>query len=175
MVMNLLISYPVFLQNITPAEATAAWIIIGGSLIAYFSWLYLYLQLSKHAGASKERLIFCLISAFIPGINAFWIPWALISSIGYVHKAQDNYHRVNLLNSGSGIRILTVPILVLYLFWGTLGAILSRSIIRQLHDFDMMLSIGVIAVSVLIIFLIYLVHFSMFVGKIHNYKKRHRK
>ncbi len=171
MVMNLMFSCPILMRGLSPAATTAAWTIIGGVAIAYFVWLYLYLRLSQYAGASKARLLFCTTAALIPGINALWVPWAFISSVGYVQKAQDNYHRVNVYHSGSGVRILSIPILVLYLFWGVLGFIMRKSILSHYHDFDVMLSVGIIVVCVLIIFLVYLVHLSLLVSKIQHYKK----
>jgi len=175
MVMNLLFNCPILMRDISPAEATAASIIIVGSMIAYFSWLYLYLRLCQFAGASKTRVYLCIAAALIPGVNALWVVLALISSVGFVKKAQDNYYRVNTLNSGNGVKILSIPILVLYLFWGVLGIIMHKTIINHYHDFDVMLSVGVIVVCVLIIFLIYLVHLSLFVTKIRHYiKHTHR-
>ena len=176
---SLLIAIPFFRGDLTAKPVFTMAIITAVCITALVTWVVLLFNLVHLAEGKKTRNWYITWTFLIPYLNLLWIPWALISSNGFLKRAQLNHYKVNAYDNAIGAQILSVPLLVLYLFWGVIGIILHNNIIRQIHNIEVLLPIGIVVICILIVGLIYLINVSLFVHKmrkhLHDQSKRQAK
>lgn len=142
-----------------------------GGLAILITWISLLYRLISIAEGKKSPQHFLLGSIVIPYLNLLWIPWALIAGNGYVKKAQLRYIHVDTLNPGMGIQILSIPLLVLYLFWTVLILFFHKDLTANLSSYDIALYLGVIIISMMIVVAFYLVYLVLFLNKLRLAKQ----
>ncbi len=169
MLTSLLAAIPFFRGDLTAKPVFTMAVICAVCVTALITWIILLLNLIHLAYGRKTRGWYLIWTVFIPYLNLFWVPWALISSNLYLKRAQLNHYKVNAYENAIGAQILSVPLLILYLFWGVIGFILRNNIMRQLHNIEVLLPIGIIVICILIVGLIYLINVSLFVHKMRKY------
>ncbi len=137
-----------------------------GGLAIIVIWISLLYRLISIAEGKKSAHHFLLAGIVLPYLNLLWIPWALISANGYIKKAQLSYIHVDTLNSAMGVQILSIPLLMLYIFWTVLILFFRKSLTVNLSSFDIALYLGVIVISLMIVVAFYLVYMVLFLNKI---------
>ncbi len=111
----------------------------------------------------------------IPGLNLLWVPWALLGTNSIVKKIDERYSRMNLFHSSLGIRILSVPILMLYILWFGVAIVLWNSLLHKTDVGLMLVLATIVIVCLLIVLMSYLVHLSIFINRIRDYYKHLKK
>ncbi|HNQ43386.1 MAG TPA: hypothetical protein PKI59_03115, partial [Candidatus Cloacimonadota bacterium] len=81
----------------------------------------------------------------------------------------EKYYRANLYQAAAGIHILSVPLLILILFWSILGFILRNNLMHILQNPEEALYINIIVMSMLILMGFYLAHLLGFILKLRGY------
>jgi len=147
---------------------TSLGLLMLGALIVLVSWVILLRQLILIAHGRKSSQKFVVWFFLIPVLNLLWIPWALIASNGYIKKAQLKFIHVDTLLPGLGVQILAIPILVLYLFWGVMVLAFHEGIAANLTHYETVLYLGIILISLFIVFGFYLAYLGMFVHKVKS-------
>jgi amino acid transporter len=160
---------PFFRGDFTAKPVFVSTLILAVCIAAFITWIVLLYQLIVIAEGKKTPKRFLVWTFLIPYANALWVPWALISSNGYIKKAQENYYKVNAYESAIGTHILSIPLLILYLFWGVIGFIMRKTLVHQLQDIEVLLPIGIVAICILIVALFYLINLSIFVSKMRKH------
>lgn len=149
-----------------------ALIIISGCLISLAIWVSDMFRLIRFTTPVHSPHRYILWSFIIPGLNLLWIPWALIFSSYFTRKAQEKYSSQFLFNPGAGISILTVPLLVLYLFWGTIVLVTFRALLKFRNEYEIFIYASIVVVCFLIVFVSYLLYFSVFVHRLSILERR---
>jgi len=147
-------------------ELIAIVVLVSACLIAMICWLVLMSRLIALHPERRNPHRFIIWSVFIPYLNLFWIPWALISAQGIIKKVQQSYGDEKTLGTATGSQILTVPSLVLYLFWGVIIAIITRYACFAANKLEIAMYASVAIICVLLVFACYLIYLSAFVHKI---------
>lgn len=111
----------------------------------------------------------------IPGVNLFWVPWALLATNSIVKKIDERYSRMNLFHSSLGIHILSVPILMLYVLWFGVAVVLWNSLFDKTDVGLMLVLATIVIICMLIVLMSYLVHLSIFISRIRDYYKHLKK
>ncbi|PKN73377.1 MAG: hypothetical protein CVU50_03550 [Candidatus Cloacimonetes bacterium HGW-Cloacimonetes-3] len=173
MLKSLLLAIPFFRGDLTAKPVFVSTVILAVCITAFITWVVLMSYLVLMADGKKTRNWYLIWTFLIPYINILWVPWALISSNGFLKRAQQNYYKVNAYESAIGVQILSIPLLILYLFWSVIALILRTTIINQLQNIEMLLPIGIVVICILIVALIYLINLSVFVHKIRKYQHSH--
>jgi len=138
-------------------------VIVAGVLISLTIWISDLIKLLRLSFESGNPYKFIVWSFLIPVLNLLWVPWALITANFCVKKTQERYVSQFLFNSGAGITILSVPLLVLYLFWGTIILITHEYILANMKNFEIVMYSSIVVICFLIVFVSYLVYFSIYV------------
>jgi len=166
--MNLLALQLPIARDMLARAYTSLSLLTLGSLIVLISWVILLRQLIVIAHGRKSPQQYMVWSFLIPVLNLLWIPWALIASNGYIKKAQLKFIHVDTLLPGLGVQILAIPILVLYLFWGVIVLAFYDGMAANLSHYETVLYLGIILISLFIVFGFYLAYLGMFVHKIKS-------
>lgn len=168
---NVIKFYASLSGNMLPKALMSIGLISLGGLAILIVWISLLYQLISNAEGKKSLHHFLLGGILIPYLNLLWIPWALIAGNSYVKKAQLRFIHVDTLNPGMGIQILSIPLLVLYLFWTVLILFFHQGLTANLSSYDIALYLGVIIISVMIVLAFYLVNLVLFLNKLRVAKQ----
>ncbi len=152
-----------------------ALIVVSGCLISLIIWISDMSRLIRFSTPSRSVHRYLLWTFIIPWLNLLWIPWALIFSSFFTRKAQEKHVSQYLFNPGAGITILSVPLLIMYLFWGTIVMITFKSLLRSRNEFEIFIYASIVVVCFLIVFVSYLIYFSVFVHRLGILEKRLRR
>lgn len=171
---NILFTCPILSMELKTKALVVLLAIILGSLVAFAGWLLLISRLITLAEGKKSVKHYLLWGFVVPYLNLLWVPWVLITCNGLVTKIQDKYIRINALQHAAGVQILSVPLLILYLFWTVLGIILWKLMPSQIEHYDYLLYFGTIVISVLIVFSFYLVYLALFVNRFRGLQAKHK-
>lgn len=172
MVVQKVINFYAGLSGDTLAKALMSMgLVSGGIILILILWISLLYRIIDISEGQKSWQKFLLATVFIPYLNLLWIPWALIAGNAYIKKVQMKYIHTDTLNPAMGARILSIPLLVLYLFWAVLFCFFHRNITANLSPYDVALYLGVIIFSMLILVGFYLVYLVLLVNKIRIYKQ----
>ncbi|MDY0151549.1 MAG: hypothetical protein RBS43_04685 [Candidatus Cloacimonas sp.] len=174
MLQNLAFTCPYLSSELLPKAIVSTVLIFTGSLTALVIWVILLRRLITLADG-KNSLKHIIVWLFpIPVLNLLWIPWAIITSNYLVEKIEDKYFKVNAINSAAGVKILSVPLLILYLFWTVLGLIVWSFLPKQLEHYVIALYVGTVLLCILIVFGFYLAYLAVFVDKFWHLVKNKR-
>lgn len=168
---NLMFTCPLLAAELDTKTIVAILVVLVGSVIAFISWLLMLSRLITLAEGKKSINHYLMWSFLIPFVNLLWLPWTLIVTNGLILKAQDNFHKINAINTGAAVQILSVPILILYLFWTVLGIIVGRFLPAQMDRYDLILHVSIILTCVLIVLCFYLIYLAFFVHKFKGQSK----
>ncbi len=150
-------------------------IIVAGCLISLAIWISDMYRLIHFTTPARSPHRFLLWIFLVPGLNLLWVPWALIFSSYFTRKAQEDYDSQFIYNPGTGINILTIPLLVLYLFWGTIVLITFRGLHNLRNEYELFIYASIVVVCFLIVFVSYLLYFSVFVHRLGILKQRQKR
>lgn len=173
MLNSLLLAIPFFRGDFTAKPVFVSTVLMAVCITAFITWVILMSQLVFMADGKRTRNWFLVWTFLIPYLNILWIPWALISTNGYLKRAQRNYYKVNAYDNAVGVQILSVPLLILYLFWSVIAIIMHKTIVYQMQNIEVLLPIGIVVICILIVALFYLINLSMFVHKVRKFKHTH--
>lgn len=172
---NLLFSCPLLAVNLSFKMVVFGLIISVGCLISLLVWifdLHRLLTLTTKRKNIHRWLLWCFL---VPGLNLLWTPWALIFANRFVKQALDKHETRYLDGPGAGVSILSLPLLILCLFWGTI-LLISYKVLLQMRTHDeIFIYASIVIVCILIVFVSYLVYFSIFVYRLGIMEKRHTK
>lgn len=161
-------------QPLGPEQKAA--IAVGlGCFLAFVIWLLLLSRLLSFLPRKVSFAKIMLWTFIIPGFNLLWVPWALLGTNAIVKKIDERYSRMNLFHSSLGIRILSVPILMLYILWFGVGILLWNSLLKKSDVSEMLMLATIVIVCLLIVLMSYLVHLSMFITRIKDFYKQIKK
>jgi hypothetical protein len=163
--LNSLVTCLFFSTDLVPKAIATSLLMLLGSIIVLTAWVILLRRLIILADGSRSIRRYVLWGFLVPGVNLVWIPWAIISGNHLVRKTEDNFINVNAVNHSSGVQILSVPLLLMYLFWTVLGLIVWSFLPKQIEQSVLAMYTGTILISILIVFGVYLVYLAMFVHK----------
>jgi len=149
----------------------AALVVLAGTLIAVIYWLVTLYQLIALSPNKRNIHKYLIWTIYIPYLNLLWVPWALISANGMVKSVQEQYGNPDSLGTAKGIQILSVPLLILYLFWGTILLLMMHFACDGARSLEMLMYVNVVVVCVLLVFCFYLWNLSAFVCMITTYLK----
>ena len=166
---NLLLSCPFVQWSTLHTIVTGTTVMVAGAAIVFLIWIALQDQLIVLAKGKKSLHRIIILTFLIPYLNLLWIPWALISSIGYIKSILSKYYKVNALSAGLGAETLAIPLLVLYVFWTTIAYIMWGSLGKIHYQPEDVMYITVVIVCILIVFAFYLVYLSLFVTKVKKH------
>ncbi|MDD2228955.1 MAG: hypothetical protein PHY48_06055 [Candidatus Cloacimonetes bacterium] len=169
MLSNLMLTVPFFHRELLSKPVLTSLLVMAVSFAAFITWLVLLSQLIVLADGKKSKKRYLVWTFIIPYLNLLWIPWALICSNGCIKKAQENYYKVNVYEAAVGIHILSIPLLILYLFWGVICIIMHKPILNQIKGMEVLLPSGIVIICILIVALFYLINLSIFVTKMRNH------
>ena len=172
MLSHLLLKLPLIHKELFTQALISFGLLVLGSLLSLVIWVLLVSQLIFLAEGKKSLKHYFIWTIIVPFLNLLWVPWAIISTNYLVKKTQDNYFKVNAINSAMGIQILSIPLLILYLFWGVIAFIMRGSLFNLSNYPDSMMYVSVVLSCILIVFGFYLVYLSLFVGKMRKFVHR---
>ncbi len=175
MTQNLLLSCPLLAANLSFKMVVFALIIGTGCLISLIIWIFDLYRLIKQTTNKRSIHRWLLWSFLVPGLNLLWAPWALIFANRFVKQAVDMYETRYLDGPGSGVSILSLPLLILCLFWGTILMISYRFLLQMRTHDEIFIYASIVIVCILIVFVTYLVYFSIFVYRLGIMEKYHPK
>jgi hypothetical protein len=147
-------------------ELIAIIVLVSACLIAMIFWLVLMSRLIALHPERRNPHKYLIWTIYIPYLNLLWIPWALISAHGIIKKVQQSYGDEKSLGTAMGSQILTVPSLVLYLFWGVIITIITRYACFAANKLEIAMYACVAIICVLLVFACYLIYLSAFVHRI---------
>ena len=157
------------------SELKATLVVGAGFFLAFLVWLWLLFRLLSLIPGKLSFNKLMLWTFIVPGLNLLWLPWALLSTNHLVKKIDERYSRINLFHSALGIRILSIPLLMLYFLWFGVVAMMWKSLTKNSDPGEMLILTTIVVVCLLIVLMSYLVHLSMFLSRIKDYYKHIKK
>lgn len=145
-----------------------AWVLVAimGCIIALVQWLVMISILIPLSTEKRNINSFLMWHFFVPGLNLLWIPWALIITNGLLSKVQERYRYINVFNEAEGIKILSFPLLILYLFWSVIMIVSYKHLWLLYSVNELITYLSIIVTSFLIVLGTYLIYVSRLVLKI---------
>ncbi|GEM_PF-1555061 len=142
------------------------------AFVLWFVLLYRLISFLPHKYTLQKVLLWAFL---VPALNLLWIPWALLETNELVSRINERYTRLNVFHPSVGMKILSVPLLMLYLLWLGVGVALMNGLLSGADTPEMFILSSIVLVCMLIVLMPYLVHLSVFNARIKDYYRHLKK